>query len=330
MNKNIKYLKDMKWGCFFHYLASSASCKGKTDLSVDNWNCLIDGFNVEVLAKQLAEVGAGYCFITLGQNTGFYLSPNSTYDSIVGRNPSRCSRRDLVKDLYTALESYGIKLMVYLPANAPIFDKLAMTKLKFAPPWEDRDPEWCGLKVGDVEPIPEIDSRLSEFQRNWEAIIREWSLRWGNHVIGWWIDGCYHPDLMYDFPDPPNFVSFKAALKAGNPEALVSFAIKCGTMETGGYSDFTAGEMNYFLPVPGKHAKLGEVEDGSLYHILTFLGEYWGAGTPRFSTEFAINWMNEITSRNGVVTWDIPPMEDGLIPNEFMEVLAKFNHGKKI
>eukprot|EP01046_Picozoa_sp_COSAG06_P043602 COSAG06_NODE_5739_length_3299_cov_19.417813_1_plen_24_part_10 len=23
-------------------------------------------------------------------------------------------------------------------------------------------------------------------QRNWEAIIREWSLRWGDLVDGWW------------------------------------------------------------------------------------------------------------------------------------------------
>ena len=65
--------------------------------------------------------------------------------------------------------------------------------------------------------------RLVEFQRRWESIIREWSLRWGQDVSGWWIDGCYFPDQMYRFDDEPNFASFAAALKAGNPQAIVAF-----------------------------------------------------------------------------------------------------------
>ncbi|HCE44039.1 MAG TPA: hypothetical protein DET40_10870 [Lentisphaeria bacterium] len=330
MNRNIESLKNSKWGVFSHYLASPASSSGGSEMTVEQWNRLIDGFDVGGLAAQLAEIGAGYFFITLGQNTGFYLSPNSTYDDIVGRRPSRCSQRDLVSDLYDALSPKGIKLLTYLPANAPIFDRQALKSLKFSPPWKDRDPMWCGLKVGDLEAIPGVDPRMSEFQLHWEAIVREWSLRWGTKVLGWWIDGCYHVDLMYDFPDAPNFASFKAALKAGNPDALVAFAVRCGTMETGSHSDFTAGEMNYFLPVPGKHAKIGDVVDGALYHILTFLGQYWGAGNPRFSAEFAKSWMKEITGRGGLVTWDVPPMQNGLISDEFMAILSGFKDCRKI
>ena len=39
--------------------------------------------------------------------------------------------------------------------------------------------------------------RLMSFQRNWEAIVKEWSDRWGKKVHGWWIDGCYFPESMY-------------------------------------------------------------------------------------------------------------------------------------
>ncbi len=325
-NHNSEYLKQSGWGVFFHFLASPASSIGECEYTTDEWNRRVDDFDTTKLASQLEEIGAGYFFITLGQNSGFYISPNPTYDEIVGRHPSRCSDRDLVSDLYDALEPRGIKLLAYLPANAPIFDKQAMDKLKFAPAWQDRDPEWCGLRIGDVEPVPGVDSRMSEFQRNWEAIIHDWSTRWEDKVIGWWIDGCYHPDLMYDFPDEPNFASFKAALKAGNPDALVSFAIRCGTVKTGGWSDFTAGEMNYSLPVTGKHSKIGQTEDGSLYHLLTFLGEYWGAGKPRFSAEFATSWMRQITDNGGVVTWDVPPTANGTISDDFMRVMSKFRN----
>ena len=44
--------------------------------------------------------------------------------------------------------------------------------------------------------------------------MREWSLRWGDKIGGWWIDGCYFADEMYRHPDAPNFASFTAALKA--------------------------------------------------------------------------------------------------------------------
>jgi hypothetical protein len=86
----VDWMYRAKWGVFMHYLAASA------DLPVAEWNRLIDGIDVESLASQIHSTGAGYFFITLGQNSGHYLSPNRTYDSIVGIRPSKCSRRDLV------------------------------------------------------------------------------------------------------------------------------------------------------------------------------------------------------------------------------------------
>jgi hypothetical protein len=326
MNNDPSWLRKAGWGIFFHFLASPASSSGEPEITVDKWNLLIDAFDVKGLAAQLEEIGAGYFFITLGQNSGYYLSPNETYDNIVSRYPSRCSQRDLIADLWDELSARNIRLLVYLPSNAPIFDVKARERLRFSPIWKDRDPEWCGLKAGELKLLPGVDSRMSQFQRYWEAVITEWSLRWGKKVSGWWIDGCYHPDLMYDFPDEPNFVSFTRAIKSGNSDSLVAYAIKCGTMETGSWSDYTAGEMNHFLPVPGKHAKFGGVIDGAQYHILTFLGEYWGIGKPRFSADFANAWTREVLRHNGAVTWDVPPMKNGLIPEDFMQILERLKY----
>src|SRR5204863_4242045 len=112
------------------------------------------------MAQQLQAVGAGYYHISIGQNSGYYLSPNATYDRLTRISPSKLSRRDLVADLATALGRRGIKLMVYLPSGAPAGDRAAREALK----WQN-----------GPGPFPN-----REFQRNWEAIIREWSERWGN------------------------------------------------------------------------------------------------------------------------------------------------------
>jgi hypothetical protein len=98
-------------------------------MSADTWNQMIDKFDVEALAKELQSVDARYYQITIGQNSGYYLSPNRVCNELTGIQPTKCSRRDLVADLAAALPPRGIKLMVYLPSGAPGQDKAAETAL---------------------------------------------------------------------------------------------------------------------------------------------------------------------------------------------------------
>ena len=107
--------------------------------------------------QQLQSVGARYYQISIGQNSGYYLSPNAAYDKIVGIQPSKCSRRDLIADLSAALHKRGIRLMVYLPSGRA---RRGQSRGRCA-----------GWQNG---PHPN-----KEFQRKWEQVIREWSLRWG-------------------------------------------------------------------------------------------------------------------------------------------------------
>eukprot|EP01046_Picozoa_sp_COSAG06_P043603 COSAG06_NODE_5739_length_3299_cov_19.417813_2_plen_247_part_00 len=97
--------------------------------TADEWNALVDAFDVDGLAKDLHDVGAGYLLIMVGENSGWYIAPNAAYDRVVGRQPSRLSKRDLIKDLGVALKRYGIRLLVYLPSQAPGRDLLAMGQL---------------------------------------------------------------------------------------------------------------------------------------------------------------------------------------------------------
>ena len=76
---------------FLHFL-------GSQDQSAAQWSRQVDGVDVDGLADQLGSLGAGYLMFTIGQNSGHFCSPNATYDSIVGIEPSNCSERDLIAD----------------------------------------------------------------------------------------------------------------------------------------------------------------------------------------------------------------------------------------
>ena len=59
------------------YLADTASNLQPIELSVDEWNRRVDAFDVEALATQLAAARVPYLILTLGQNSGYYLSLNT-------------------------------------------------------------------------------------------------------------------------------------------------------------------------------------------------------------------------------------------------------------
>ncbi|ULL15235.1 hypothetical protein DVH26_12785 [Paenibacillus sp. H1-7] len=307
---NADWFKDAKWGVFCHYLPTPPHNREGRHLTSEEWNERVDAFDVEGLAKQLESVGAGYFFLTLGQNTGHYCAPNATYDSIVGIEPSKCSRRDLVSDLYEALAPKGIKLLVYLPSGAPNGDPVAMEKLE----WENG---YTGPGIRHNR--QRTGKRLAEFQRKWEAVITEWSLRWGNKVSGWWIDGCYFADEMYRHADEPNFGSFAAAMKAGNPDSIVCFnpgvIVPVITHRTE-HEDYLGGEVIRAFPVCE-----GRWLEGVQYHILSFLGKDWGHGEPELPDEFVIGYTKHVNEREGVVTWDVPISHQGLIEEPFIRQL---------
>ncbi len=283
-------------GVFAHYLTGD-------ETTVEEWNAQVDAFDVGGLAEQLAHIGAPYYFITLGQNSGHYCTPNAAYDRYVDLRPSKCARRDLIADLYEALHPRGITLLVYLPAGAPDHDETAMAGLEWT-----RGPH-----------------RNREFQIKWEQVIAEWSRRWGRKVAGWWFDGCYCPDEMYRHEEPPNFASFAAAARAGNPDSIVAFnpGVKDPIITMTEHEDYTAGEINE----PEKVVCPGRWIGTAQYHMLSYLGPWWGAGPPRFSDERVVEMTRGIVEKGGVVTWDVPIQTTGLIPGEFVDQLAALRAG---
>ena len=325
-----QWLKRARWGVMVHYLADwiwnqEADEQGLTGdarrqlRSVEAWNTLVDGFDVEGLAGQLQDVGAGYFILSIGQNSGYYLAPNPTYDRLVGRDPSRNARRDLVSDLADALGKRGIRLIVYLPSGAPNGDDVAKEALA----WTNG-------------PHPN-----REFQVKWEEIIRDWSKRWGSKVSGWWFDGCYWPNHMYR-GDPPNFATFAAAARAGNPDSIVAFnpGVYYSVLPMTPHQDYIAGEAADPRQDVVKDGRLlvrdGRYEgtmDGVQLHVLTFLGEEWGRpgprgrrephGEARFSGDEVVNLTFKVVAYGGAMTWDVPVQRNGLMTGPFLDRLRQ-------
>lgn len=311
-----KWFAECGWGVFCHYLANSPSTPD-AGMSAEEWNRQVDAFDVKGLARQLESVQARYFFITVGQGSGHFCAPNETYDRLTGIAPSKCSRRDLIADIYEELAPLGIKLLVYSVVDPAWGDAEARPGLKMTHNHNDlgSDGKRLGYKMWR-------EHRQVKLMKNVEAIHTEWSARWGKKVCGWWIDGCYEADYRFPEDDPPNFETLAAALRTGNPDAILAFnpgvkiPVICHTVR----EDYTAGEVSRALPAcPGAWVE----KDGhqARYHILSFLGDFWCRGEPRFPDELVVGYTKHVTSKGGVMTWDVPIQKNGLIPEPFVKQL---------
>ena len=272
-NPNTDWFSQAKYGVFMHFLPeSSPGLK------------LVEQFDVNTLAAQLQDLGAGYFVLTLGQNSGYFNSPNASYEKQTGYAPGeRCSSRDLPRDLYQALHAKGIRMMLYLPCQTPNTDARAQKAF--------------GLPQG-----PSDQPINLAFAEKWSQVIQEWSNRYGDKVAGWWFDGGYQQIHFNE----AIAARYAAAVKHGNPKAIVTFNPGVKVIRWTKAEDYTAGELNEPLAVIPAERWL----DGSQWHALTYLGGSWMQRNTRFPTDRWVEWARKVTARQGVVTFDMGPNYD--------------------
>jgi len=324
------------FGLMTHWLHSPVDSSVKnTDLAhqVEEWNQRVDAFDVKKLATQLSQTKAKWFILTIGQNTGFYCAPNQAYDEIVGYPESKCSRRDLFKDLATELQKHNIKTIAYIPSGAPDKDRQAMERLE----WTDatmRDEKGEMLRFSNgYRMYDKSNHRLENFQRKWEHILSTWAKNWGSLCAGWWVDGIYFSETMYDHKEEPNFNSLAAALRAGNPEAAITFNPGIYRFDhpkiLNKQEDYSSGELASFLFTPfGRANGRADFAEGKIghaqLHLLAYLGGNWGQGPkPRYSQDLCRAYTQYILDGGGGMTWDIPTNADGEIPPDFHQLLCQ-------
>lgn len=270
---NTDWFCEAKYGVFMHFLPS-----GPAGLKQ------VEQFDVKVLAGQLEALRAGYFVLTLGQNSGYYNSPNAAYDRRTGYAPGeRCALRDLPLDLHTVLRAKGIRLLLYLPCQTPNADRRAQKAF--------------GLAEAPGDQRIDLD-----FARKWSEVIREWSDRYGDKVAGWWFDGGYqHVGFNDDIA-----TLYAEAAKHGNPNSIVTFNPGVKLVRWSRAEDYTAGELNEPLSV----VPSGRWVDGSQWHALTYLGNTWGKRNTRFTDGQWVQWAESVAARKGVFTLDMGPNYD--------------------
>ena len=271
-----------KVGVFQHRLYGRAPASFKSMEKIDP----------KAVAEQLADIGADFFCITLHQVVPSFLAPNDVYEDICGHpRGTVCFQRDVPAELAAALKAKGIRFMLYSTGAPPREDEEDVKRIGYAP-------------NGRGDPL-----YTPEGVRNWAKVLEFWSRRYGESVSGWWIDGCYSRG-GFDRPDVCAAALFTAALKSGNPHAVVSFNPGVGFKPHSTYEDYICGEINE----PFFESCVGRWVDGRQWHLLTYF--YTPLGFPnlvRYTDGEWIEWLTPVLKRGGCVTFDMKSLETGCI-----------------
>ncbi|MGY4434488.1 hypothetical protein ACVWWO_006965 [Bradyrhizobium sp. F1.13.1] len=208
-----------RWGIMLHWIAPGPAARSgryRSDL-----NAAADQFDLYRLLGQISRTKASWVIFTVGQNSGFYASPNSYLRSIAG--PGRTPARDLVFELAKALHSRNIAFIAYAPGEIK-----AVKQLHASFDWNP-------------------DNQVI-FQQRYTKFLREYAERYGSYCAGWWIDGCYNwrefPNSSRDWP------LWCDSLRAGNANAALSFNDGCFLVNNPypltAQQDFLSGEADGF------------------------------------------------------------------------------------
>jgi hypothetical protein len=260
-------------------------------------------FDVETLANQVQEAGAGFFVLTTSHAQFYFPAPIQAIDRIL---PGRTTQRDLVADLADALGKRGIRLMLYYHIGAI------------------SDPEWL-----TASGFWETDT--SRIFGNWTAIIREVGQRYGDRLAGWWFDD---GTINYYYRSAP-WERLTREAKAGNPQRLVGYNpwvlpsatefqdYCCGE----GFGDPSAGGL---LPVGGDGRYTAGTHQG-LQACATLITEGdWvhdrkdaEIGKPHWSAEQLATLLSEFAKFRNVPIFNLEIYQDGTVSLASVEVFKQ-------
>ena len=181
------WLQKAGYGLMSHW--TSQSCPRRGDPKP--YAQAVQDFDVETLANQVQEAGAGFLVLTTSHAQFYFPAPIQAIDRIL---PGRTAQRDLVADLADALGKRGIRLMLYYHIGAI------------------SDPQWL-----EASGFWETDT--SRIFSNWTAIISDVGERYGDRLAGWWFDD---GAVNYYYRGAP-WERLTRAAKAGHPQRLVAY-----------------------------------------------------------------------------------------------------------
>jgi hypothetical protein len=313
------------YGVMVHYLISPP---GETPAAkTASFNQTVNGFDLDHFVRQIEASRADWVIFTIGQNTGYYCSPNAYLDHLL---PGHTSTRDLPLEIGRRLVAMGKRLIVYLPAEVAGTDPELQRALAWNPP----------------------DQR--EFLRRYQKFVRTYSQQYGRYHQGWWFDGCY--DHIHQ--GKWDWAPWCEAARAGNPDAIVAFndgAFCVGRIQpVSPLQDYHAGEVHVLedgqirleflalpdlqrtpdgrLRLPGKEPKLylpdAQYVDGVQWHALVPIDStfaYPAIPNMHYSDDELIRFLRSCKAVKGAVTFNVPISPNGHIPEETAAQLVRIS-----
>ena len=315
--KRTEWMHEKKWGVMVDELygrvnnPSSPTSLGKCT----SWEEALMDFDCEAFAGQLAELGAGWCVLTIMQQRRYMIAPNDTFNRLSGYAPGEaCPRYDLIENMYQALSARNISLILYFTAEG-VHEETPAGKA------------FCSRPNGEKY-------ITRGFAEKWASVAREYSLRYGKKIAGWWQDGAWTCE-------PEDFQVFAEAFRAGNPDAVLATngygctdeygVLLCEPRGGFPYDDYAAGELVHLGALPRLGASAGN-PGNCRWHITSFLGKSpegrdeasgWGKPGSRYTAGWLFDYVDEIHRRGGIITLDICTDREGKIdPEQFRALRA--------
>lgn len=306
-----------RWGLMVHWIPPGPAPESAAYLF--DPNRAVDAFNLPRFLEDFAATGADWLIFTIGQNTGYYASPNSVLDALAG--PGHCTQRDLILEIAQGLHRLGKRFIPYLPSeiNAP-------RQLHAAFAWNPAD--------------------QSEYERRYTAFIREYSLRYGRLHHGWWYDGCYNWKPFRHAQR--HFELWCDASRAGNPDAALAFndGSYCCALEkpVTPLQDYLSGEI---WELRGDKIVSGNPNEGPIHlrlptaqyvpgtncqwHGLLPIDCPWGYNhpatgpmdPPKYSDADLFSFVRQCLAVGGGVTLNVGIYQEGHLPKLTLQQLAR-------
>ena len=323
------WMTEGKYGIFMHYqyrilLNYSVRTDPKfpelSQMTAEGWNRFVDGFDTKGFANQMAEARVGWVIFCLDDHYfAWPCSPNSKFSEYTGYGPGqKCSNRDLIMDVANALNSKGIKLIVYYAGlNGYMKEPKVMAGLG--------DSILRGTFNEKAPPTDEVRKRRLE-------VIKEYADRFGTKIAGWWFDTPGQDS--YD-NSPNDWWAINSIVHNANPKAVISFA-QGGMSQMGplmpGIDDFTGGDtwskQDLSKLIPQNFPVKGDI----LWHCKIYCGNvYHGQGDAnQFSDKQLIDWINICNRQGGVCTLDWPfDPKTGLIKDFGLKQMINIRYAVK-
>ncbi len=317
------WMRQAKFGVFMHYqyrillgysVATKPSFPKPSEMTAEQWNQFVDGFDVNGFAAQMADAKVGWVMFCMDDHYfAWPCSPNKAFDEYTGYKPSeKCSRRDLISDLADALNARGVKLICYFAGLNGYMKEPKVT---------------AGLMDdGNNQTAPSAEGRARRL-----AILKEYADRFGNRTAGWWFDGI---ELNSYRDEPGDWSTIASIVRSANPQSVIAFSyggnehacICAGVDNYTGGDTWTKQDLKRLTPA---HSP---AQQGVLWHGKIYCGNvYHGQGTRnQFTDDELIEWVKTCNSEGGVCTldWPFDPMT-GLLKDFGLEQLKRVGEAIK-